>query len=89
MCSRFQAQADVHFHFSLLLNSSSATCFKVQADLSDRLKFMNGLGQGHSLACLLFSFSRGESLTDSGIQTRSTIFYTAIQLPVLADDIRQ
>jgi hypothetical protein len=70
---RFQSQADVHFHFSLLLKFSSAILFNVQTDLSHPLEFMNGFRQGDTLACLFFNLALQKVIQDSCIQTRSTV----------------
>jgi hypothetical protein len=60
---------------------------KVQSELLDPVRVMNGLRQGDLLACLLFSIALEKVIRDSGIQTRGTIFYKSMQILASADDI--
>jgi hypothetical protein len=60
---------------------------KLQSELSKPLNTINGLIQSDSLACLLFNIALEKVIRDSGIQTRSTIFYKSIQILAYADDI--
>jgi sorting nexin-29 len=48
---------------------------------------MSGLRQGDSLACLLFNIALEKVIGDSGIHTRSTVFYKSVQLLAYAGDI--
>jgi sorting nexin-29 len=47
---------------------------RVQSELLDLLRGMNGLRQGDSLVCLLFNIALEKGIRDSGIQIRGTIF---------------
>lgn len=60
---------------------------RIQTDLSEPLKTLNGLRQGDSLSCLLFNLALEKIVRDAGIQTRGTIFYKSTQILAYADDI--
>ena len=47
---------------------------RIQSDLSDPITTKLGLGQGDSLACLLFNLALENVTRDAGIQTNGTIF---------------
>jgi sorting nexin-29 len=56
---------------------------KVQTELSDPLRDMNGLRQGDSLACIALE----KGIWDSSIQTRGTILYKSVQILAFADNL--
>lgn len=60
---------------------------RIQTDLSEPLKTLNGLRQGDSLSCLLFNLTLEKIVRDAGIQTRGTIFYKSTQILAYADAI--
>jgi sorting nexin-29 len=69
-------------------NYGNSPCqVKVQSELSDPLRVMNGLRQGDSLACLLCNIALEKVIKNSGIQIKGTIFYKSVQSLAFANDI--
>ena len=61
---------------------------KIQSHLSEPIPTTRGVKQGDALACLLlFNIALEKVIRDSGIQTRGTIFFKAVQILAYADDI--
>jgi sorting nexin-29 len=70
------------------LTMSNVECrVRIQEDLSEPLKTLNGLRQGDALACMLFNMALEKAIRDAGVQTTGHIFNKSVQLLAYADDI--
>lgn len=70
-----------------LMMKNSACSRRVQLSISARFGTVNGLRQGEALACVLFNVALEEVIGASGIQSRGTIFYKAVQVLAYASDL--